>query len=115
MHPTGVTTATTGQRLGHRVLDRTGIQRRGGHHRVTWSPPTRRHHGPAAQTSNSTGHHRDGFTGLTTGTAYTFTVAAINGVGTGTASTASNSVKAGHPRCADRRATVANASATTPR
>ena len=40
----------------------------------------------------------DTVTGLTNGTAYTFTVAAINSVGTGPASAASNSVTPTDPR-----------------
>ena len=66
-----------------------------------------------AQTFNSTSTSET-VTGLTNGSAYTFTVAAINGVGTGTASAASNSVTPattpGAPTIGT--ATAGNASAT---
>lgn len=48
---------------------------------------------PGGATQNSAGAATSlTFTGLTTGTDYTFTVQAVNGVGTGSASSASNSV-----------------------
>ena len=68
--------------------------------------------GPAVDVGNVT---TDDITGLTNGTAYTFTVAAINGVGTGDASGPSNSVTPeatapGAPTIGT--ATAGNASAT---
>ncbi len=70
------------ERLGHGHLDGAGLQRRGTPSPATWSPPTSAGVAQATQTFNSTAT-TETVTGLTNGTTYTFTVAAINGVGTG--------------------------------
>ena len=77
-------------RTGDRELDRPGQQRRQRDHQLPGHPIHRDHRpdtglGPAPATSKT-------ITGLTGGTAYTFKVAAINAVGTGPDSAASNSV-----------------------
>ena len=69
--------------------------------------------GPVVDVGNVTS---DDITGLTNGTAYTFTVAATNGVGTGDPSAASNSVTPEAPTVPGAptigRATAGNASAS---
>ena len=74
--------------LGH--LDGPGFQRRQRHHRLC-GHPLHRCHGPGHPDLRSTATTETA-TGLTNGSSYTFTVAAINGVGTGTASGQSNAV-----------------------
>ena len=71
-------------------LDGSRLQRRVGHHRLR-GHPLHRWSAQTPQTFASTATTQT-VTGLTNGTAYTFKVAAINGVGTGAQSGASNSV-----------------------
>ena len=73
--------ATAGVGIGHGHLDGSGFERRQRHHRLH-GDPVHRLHGPERPDLRLDGHHQV-VTGLTTGTAYTFKVAAINSVGTG--------------------------------
>ena len=105
-------TATAGVGLGHRHLDGPRLQR-GNAITGYVVTPYKAGVAQATQTFNSTATTETA-TGLANNTAYTFAVAAINGVGTGTGSAQSNSVTTpttpGAPTIGT--ATCGNASAT---